>query len=111
MKYKVEKIDDIILIKIIDNFHFGDFDDFSLMLNALSDKMPNGKFLFDLSLMPYITSAIIGKFVSFIKEITKKGAVVKFCCLRVQVKTIFEVTGLLELFDIYDTLEDAIKRF
>ena len=111
LKINVAYSGDVIVIKMVNNFNFDDLDDFTTLLNSFIDRVPNGKFLFDLYEMPYITSAIIGKFVSFIKRIMEQGANVKFCNLRPQVKNIFVVTGLVELFEIYDSIEAAIRRY
>lgn len=90
----------------------GDLNMFSApdLRTALIKKFDSGisRFVFDLTELSFVDSSGIGTLVSFVSLSKKReGAKVILCGLNPQIKNIFEVTRLLSVFNVVETLEDA----
>jgi anti-anti-sigma factor len=62
----------------------------------------------DLSGLAYISSIGLRSFLSVAKTLQSKGGALRLCCLRGLVKQVFEITGLLQVFSVYDSVESAV---
>jgi anti-sigma B factor antagonist len=61
----------------------------------------------DLSRVTFIDSTGLGVLVGALKRVRERGALSLVCPQRA-VKRVFEITGLTQVFPIYDTLEEAV---
>lgn len=61
--------------------------------------------------LTYISSAGLGVFMSFIEEIHEAGGDIKICSVAPKVLQVFEILGFQSLFDIVDTLPEAVAKF
>lgn len=61
--------------------------------------------------LTYISSAGLGVFMSFIEEIRDAGGDIKICGVVPKVLQVFEILGFQSLFDIVDTVQDAVTKF
>ena len=71
----------------------------------------NKFFVVNMSQSNFLPSIALGVVVCFNKKVLTKSGRVTFCCLMDQVKTLFRITRLDEIFDVYDTAQDAIDSF
>lgn len=62
----------------------------------------------DLGELKYISSMGLRSFVSLGKELQTKGGAVRLCRLNGLVKQVFEITGLLSSFPVYESVEAAL---
>lgn len=108
LKIETNVVDDIHIIKldgVIDistNMQFGVY-----LGNLIKDR--TYPLIFDMQNLSYINSMGIGTLVSNIKKVINDGKKIGFIFVSDEVKHVFEMTGLLSLFDLYDSQEDAIK--
>lgn len=61
--------------------------------------------------LSYISSAGLGVFMSFIEEIREAGGDIKICGVVPKVLQVFEILGFQTLFDIVDTVPQAVAKF
>lgn len=61
--------------------------------------------------LTYISSAGLGVFMSFIEELREAGGDIKICAVAPKVLQVFEILGFQSLFDIVDTVPQAIAKF
>lgn len=61
--------------------------------------------------LTYISSAGLGVFMSFIEELREVGGDIKICSVVPKVLQVFEILGFQSLFDIVDTLPEAVAKF
>ena len=61
--------------------------------------------------LQYISSSGIGVLVGNCNEIREKGGDLKFAALPTRIKRAFQMVSLLDLFEVYDSLGDAISSF
>ncbi len=79
--------------------------------NALVKAMESDKsILINLQQLQYISSAGLGVFISYLEELKTKQTKLVFYGLSTTVSQVFEILGLLELFEICDSKESAIEK-
>lgn len=62
----------------------------------------------DLSELAYISSMGLRCFVSVGKTLQSKGGALRLCRLNGLVKQVFEITGLIRTFPVYETVDSAV---
>jgi anti-sigma B factor antagonist len=62
----------------------------------------------DLGELTYVSSMGLRAFVSAAKAFQDKGGALRICRLKGLVKQVFEITGLLERFPVYESVEAAL---
>ncbi|PLX97264.1 MAG: anti-anti-sigma factor [Desulfuromonas sp.] len=65
----------------------------------------------DLSAVRFIDSSGLGALVSGFKNASAREGNLKLCCLQPQVRSMFELTRLHRVFEIYATEEEALGSF
>ena len=53
----------------------------------------------------------IGRVVGMVVSARRAGGDIKFCCLSPQVQHVLEITGLLRIFEVFATEEEAVCSF
>ena len=59
----------------------------------------------------YISSAGLGVFMGFIEDIRSNGGDIKLTDMTQKVYKVFDLLGFPNLYEIFDTEEEAIKKF
>ena len=61
--------------------------------------------------LTYISSNGMGVFLTYLEQVQQKGGDIRFCNLQDVGKTVITVLGLHNLFQIFDSEEEALKSF
>jgi anti-sigma B factor antagonist len=56
-------------------------------------------------------SAGLGTLIAVLKRITERGGDMKIACLQKKPRMVFEITRAYKVFEIYDTVDEALKNF
>ena len=64
----------------------------------------------DLAGLAYVSSMGLRSFLSVAKTLQSKGGSLRLCCLKGLVRQVFEITGLMQVLSIYESVESAIPR-
>ncbi len=77
---------------------------------ALDQSIEDGAHILvcDLSKTEYVSSAGIRVIISTAKKLQRMGGMLAFCCLMPEVERVFEMTGLLRLFKVFTTRQQAV---
>jgi anti-sigma B factor antagonist len=67
--------------------------------------------LVDLKEVRFIDSSGLGVLVSGFKNASTRQGSIKLCSLQTQVKSMFELTRLHRVFDIYQTVDEALESY
>jgi anti-anti-sigma factor len=67
--------------------------------------------LFDMSDVLYISSSGLRIFISAMRKLRTIDGVLKVSGMRKNVKKVFETVELIDLIELYDTIEDALNSF
>ena len=62
----------------------------------------------DMGELTYISSMGLRSFISVAKTLQDKGGALRICRLTGLVKQVFEITGLISTFPIYESVESAL---
>jgi len=62
----------------------------------------------DLSGLAYIGSIGLRSFISVAKTLQGKGGALRLCGMKGLVKQVFEITGLLQILPVYESVESAV---
>ncbi len=69
------------------------------------------KIILDLGGLKYIDSSGIGELVSCHMTITNRGGRLHICNLASKIYSLLQLTALITVFQIYDSVEDAAQSF
>ena len=107
MQLKIEEIDDIVLIEIeeerMDAHNSGTFKE--QMLSLFDDG--KCKLIIDLSAVRFVDSSGLGALVSGFKNASAREGSLKLCGLQPQVRSMFELTRLHRVFEIFASVAEA----
>jgi anti-sigma B factor antagonist len=67
--------------------------------------------LVDLKEVRFIDSSGLGVLVSGFKNASTHQGSIKLCSLQTQVRSMFELTRLQRVFDIYQTIDEALESY
>lgn len=80
-----------------------------LLEQKVADVIAVDRFIvIDVAEMNYVSSAGLRPFVTLAKHAQATSQVVSLCGVRDEIAEIFEISGLLDLFAVHDTVEAAI---
>ena len=111
MQLKMTEQDDIVNLIIeeerMDAHNSGDLKE--QMLQLFDEGKCN--LIIDLSAVRFIDSSGLGALVSGLKNASAREGNLKLCCLQPQVRSMFELTRLHRVFEIYVNLDEALNSF
>ena len=67
--------------------------------------------ILDLQGVTYLNSRALGIIVSSVSEMKRTGGDLMMCCLSPAVIQLFEITRLFDVFQVFDTVEEAIQAY
>lgn len=76
-------------------------------LNDLVKKFSDKDFILNLEEVEYMSSSGLRVFVSLMRNLKEGNRALKLCNLSVAVRKVFEVVELMDMFDIYESEEEA----
>jgi anti-anti-sigma factor len=62
----------------------------------------------DLGELAYVSSMGLRSFISIGKTLQGKGGALRICRLNGLVKQVFQITGLIQIFPVYESVESAL---
>ena len=68
-------------------------------------------YVIDLKQVDFMDSAGLGTLIAVLKRITERGGDMKIACLQKKPRMVFEITRAYKVFEIYDTVEEALNAF
>ena len=109
MDYHFETVGDVLKVSLDGRLVAACSEEFKdLMFERLKD---HKAILFDLSKMVHVDSSGLGALVSILQRVNTNGGVIKLACLQSRPRIVFEITKIYRVFDIYDTVEEALASF
>lgn len=93
----------------------GELDTYSCpsLRQAVAELVDQGhlRIVLNLKGVDYIDSAGLGTLVGNLKRITERGGQLKLVNCNTQIQKVFNITGLVRIFEQYDSEEEAIRSF
>lgn len=111
MELNTKKVGNVIVIYLAGRLDVHLSADIEKEINAIIQNEPDTHLLLNLSDVEYMSSSGLRIFVSTMRILKDLKRQLKLCNMNSAVKKIFEVVELMDMFDIYDTEEEALKSF
>ncbi len=111
MKLNTKKIDNVWVIELSGRLDVHLSVDIEKEINKIIENNPGDHLLLNLKKVEYMSSSGLRIFVSTMRILKESKRKLKLCEMNNAVKKIFEVVELMDMFDIYDTEEDALEAF
>lgn len=80
-------------------------------LYSLVDTEGHRQLLLNFGNVQYLSSAALGKLINLKKRVTAAGGNVKLCCIHPELKVVFKITRLDNVFQIFDDEQAALDSF
>ncbi len=111
MEYVFDEQKDILIVKINEKRATVDFsgqfkED---LIKHIEEK--NKNVIVDLSAAEFVDSSFLGALVAGLKKATIKSGDLRIVGLQQPVRAMFELTRLYKIFDIFDTVEEALNSY
>ncbi|MGD2151555.1 MAG: STAS domain-containing protein [Desulfobacterales bacterium] len=111
MSYSFVVEEEILIVKIEEKRATVEFSE--TLKNDLLKKIEQGnsKVIIDLNKVEFVDSSFLGTLVAGLKRTAIKNGDLKIVDLQEPVRTMFELTRLYKVFEIFDRVEDALNSF
>jgi anti-anti-sigma factor len=110
MNLEMEKIGTVVIVIMPgQTFEAAAVEDFKLNIAPVIEE--NTHVIFDLSNIRFLDSMGCGALLSCHRQLKEKGGKMGLCCAQKQVNAIFDLMGFPQLFDVFETREDALKAY
>lgn len=106
-----EQRDGIDVLSLRGQFVGGEETDALRELLRSSAEKENARVVVDLAHVTYLNSTALGVLISSQQHFTKHNAKIVLCNLSKSIENIFVITKLTLVFEIHQTLDEAIKSF
>lgn len=77
-----------------------------LLINAGQTRL-----VVDLAKLDYISSSGLRVFLAALKKARKQQGDIKMSCMKPPIREVFDMAGFSQLFNIFDTEDEAVKGF
>ncbi len=109
MNYEFEQIGDLLKVSLDGRLVAAYADEFQ---NQTLERLGNSRnVLLDLSKMTHVDSSGLGAMVFILRKMIDAGGTVKIACLQDRPRIIFEITKVFRVFEIFDSVDEALKSF
>ncbi len=107
---QIRQNDDVTIItvaerKILDELTITRLGD---QLQALVTKRTEPKFILEFSNVSHMSSSALGMLITLLKRVREKNGQLRLCNIQPAILEVFEITRLTEVFNICDSVEDAM---
>lgn len=107
MEFKLKKYGKNTVISLLGRLDISQADEVEVKLSK-ELQTGEGDIVINLQDISYISSSGIRVFVGTVREMERQGRKLKLCAITPPVKKVFDVVELLDLFEVYETEEDAV---
>lgn len=110
MEILEKKINDIVVLMLKGRLDASTIKDVKEKVTSLAEEK-RVKLVIDLGSVDFIDSSGLGILVASLRTVNKVGGDIKIASLQDRIRSIFELTRLHRLFDIFDDSNAAAKSF
>ena len=68
-------------------------------------------YVIDMEKVEFMDSAGLGTLIAVLKRVTERGGDMKIAALQKKPRMVFEITRAYKVFEIFETVDDALKTF
>lgn len=102
---------DVTVLALDGRLHTGTARILETKLNELLIHDGNQKLVIDMSRVPFLSSAGMRSLLAGAKTARSRGGGLKIAALLPDIRKLFATTGLDKMFDVHDTVDEAVAAF
>lgn len=112
-RLRTETIDGVTVVSFVDSKIVADeaIQEVGDQLYALVEQDGHKKLLLNFGNVQYLSSAALGKLINMKKKVGGAGGKMKLCCIHPELKVVFKITRLDQVFEIFDEEQGALDSF
>ena len=112
-RLRTETIDGVTVVSFVDSKIVADeaIQEVGDQLYALVEQDGHKKLLLNFGNVQYLSSAALGKLINMKKKVGAAKGVMKLCCIHPELKVVFKITRLDQVFEIFDEEQAALDAF
>lgn len=112
-RLRTETIDGVTVVSFVDSKIVADeaIQEVGDQLYALVEKDGHKQLLLNFGNVQYLSSAALGKLINMKKKVGAAGGKMKLCCIHPELKVVFKITRLDQVFEIFDEEQAGIDAF
>jgi anti-sigma B factor antagonist len=112
-RLRTESIDGVTVVSFVDSKIVDDtaIQEVGDQLYALVEQDGFKKLLLNFGNVQYLSSAALGKLINMKKKVGAVSGKMKLCCIHPELKTVFKITRLDQVFEIFDEEQPALDSF
>jgi len=111
MKTNVKKLGDVVVLELQGKITIGEGD--VLMRKHIKEQVEKGEknLVLNMKEVKYMDSSGVGELVSSFTSVKNAGGSLKLANLQSRILDLLQLTALITVFEIFDSLEDALNSF
>ena len=106
---KYETVGDVLVLSLQGKLNSANSAD--IEADILRNTGQTNRLLLDLSGLDYISSAGLRVVLVVAKRLKQSAGLLVLCGIQNQVKEVFEISGFLDILDVVDTRDQAMRKF
>lgn len=110
MKIQNSQAGDVTTVQIDDRLEADTVQEFRDTMSQLASK-GKIKIVLDLGKVSFIDSSGLGCIVSVLRQFRQNDGDIKLACIMDSIRPLIEIVRLHRVFDIYDSVEEAVRSF
>lgn len=110
---RLESIDGVTVVSFVDSKIVSEesIQEVGEQLYSLVDNEGHRQLLLNFGNVQYMSSAALGKLINLKKKAGAAGGKLKLCCIHPELKVVFKITRLDQVFEIFDEEQAALDSF
>ena len=111
-RLRLETVDGVTVVSFVDSKIVAEdaIQEVGDQLYSLVDE-GHKKILLNFGNVQYLSSAALGKLINMKKKVGGASGKLKLCCIHPELKVVFKITRLDQVFEIYDDEDQALGKF
>lgn len=112
-RLEVSEVGDVTVVRFVDRkiLDEGNIQEVGQELFGLIEDEGRKKLLLNFCNVEFLSSAALGKLINMKKKVGGAGGKMKLCCIHPELKVVFKITRLDQVFEIFDEEQGALDSF
>ncbi|OHD63590.1 MAG: anti-anti-sigma factor [Spirochaetes bacterium RBG_13_51_14] len=111
MNLNIKRVNNVVVVYLAGRLDVHLSAEIEKEINKIIQNEPDTHLLMNLNDVEYMSSSGLRIFVSTMRILKEQKRMLKLCNMNSAVKKIFEVVELMDMFDIFENEDEALKSF
>jgi anti-anti-sigma factor len=111
LEIKERKDGEITIVELYGELDSSSVSVFHLRFKEITDKHGLGKYILDMKLLIFISSAGWSAFVNECKQLRKSGGDLKLASMQKDAERVYDLVGIKSVIESYKTVKEAVESY